>query len=169
MDFHVKPETYFYLGLAIYFIFEGLYTFLGIPYNSLASVTTRSDADRKSINAFRSLGGAIGGGLDAVAILPIIKAFGGLKDHEVWNNSDALAFTKTAVIIGIICILGVLFHYFTSHERIKQEPEKERKIGFVEAYTRLFRCKSWVLNMAYIPEMFETVNRNKNDSTYGNR
>ena len=150
IDFNVNPDTYFFLGLAIYFIFEGLYTFLGIPYNSLASVTTHLDSERKSINAYRSLGGAVGGGIGAVAILPIIKALGGLKDHDIWNRSDASAFTKAAIIMGIICILGALFHYFTSHERIKQEPEQERKIGFVEAYSRLFKCKSWILNMAYI-------------------
>lgn len=150
VDFKLNPQTYFYLGLAIYFIFEGLYTFLGIPYNSLASVTTHLDEDRKSINAYRSLGGALGGGIGAVAILPIIKALGGLKDHKVWNRSDATSFTKAAVIMGIICILGSLFHYFTSHERIKQSDDNEKKLGFIEAYSRLFKCKSWALNMAYI-------------------
>ena len=149
-DFHVSTNTHFFLGLAIYFIFEALYTFLCIPYNSLASVTTHDDSDRKSINAFRSLGGALGGGIGAVAILPIIKLLGGLKDHKVWNSSDAPAFSKAAIILGLICIVGALFHYFTSHERIKQDPVTERKIGFIDAYKRLFKCKSWVMNMIYI-------------------
>lgn len=150
IDLHLNPQTYFFVGLAIYFIFEGLYTFLCIPYNSLASVSTHDDSDRKSINAFRSLGGVLGTGIGAVAILPIIKLFGGLKDHKVWNASDAPAFTKAAVVLGLVCIIGALFHYFTSCERIKQDPDNEKKIGFIEAYKRLFKCKSWILNMAYI-------------------
>lgn len=150
IDLHLNPQTYFFVGLAIYFVFEGLYTFLGIPYNSLASVSTHDDSDRKSINAFRSLGGVLGTGIGAVAILPLIKLFGGLSDHKVWNASDAPAFTKAAVVLGFVCVAGALFHYFTSCERIKPEADNERKIGFVEAYRRLFKCKSWVLNMAYI-------------------
>ena len=150
-DFNVSPETHFYLGLAIYFVFEGLYTFLGIPYNSLASLTSPYDADRKSINAFRSLGGCIGGGLGAVAILPIVKAFGGLSGGRTqWDKADAPAFTKAAIVLGCIAVCGALIHYFTSKERIKEETDNEVKLSFVDAYKRLFKCKSWVLNMAYI-------------------
>ena len=56
-NFHLSSVWTVIVCILVYFIYEALDTFLCMPYNSLASLASRSDEDRKSINAFRSLGG----------------------------------------------------------------------------------------------------------------
>ena len=139
------------LGLVIYFIFEALYTFLCMPYNSLASLASHYDEDRKSINGFRSLGGALGSGIGSVAVVPLVKLFGGLTSgSKIIGPEDAPALFKTALVLGAIAIIGSLVHYFTSKERVKQVSGDDTKLGFFEAYGMLFKCKSWVLDMVYV-------------------
>jgi len=139
------------IAIIIYFIFEALYTFLCMPYNSMASLATKDDYERSSINAYRSLGGCLGSGIGAVAIVPLVKLFGGLSDHTELETSDSQAIIYVAILMGILCVIGSLFHYYTTEERIKeQNSSEERKIGLLKAYKMLFRCKSWRLNMIYI-------------------
>lgn len=150
-DFKLNTAMTIIVGLIIYFIFEAFYTFLDMPYNTMASLATKSDEGRKSINGFRSLGACLGTGIGSVAILPLVKLFGGLQDHVIVNNNDAPALFKTAIVMGIICIVGSLFHYFTSKERVKpEEGDSEEKISLLQAYKMLFKCKSWVSNMVII-------------------
>ncbi|MDO4940707.1 MAG: MFS transporter [Erysipelotrichaceae bacterium] len=138
------------IGLIIYFIFEALYTFLDMPYNTMASLATKDDEGRKSINGFRSLGACLGTGIGSVAILPLVKLFGGLNDHLIINYTDAPALFKTAIVMGIICITGALTHYFTCKERVKPENEEEDNVSVISGYKMLFKCKSWVYNMVLI-------------------
>lgn len=148
-NFHVPAVWAAVIGVTIFFAFETFYTFLCMPYNSLASLATDNDEDRKSINAYRSLGGCIGTGIGSVAVKPLVRLFGGMKNGAL-TASDSGALFRTACFMGLLCIAGSLIHYFTSKERIKDENEEESKIGMVEAYKMLFKCKSWVFNMLYI-------------------
>ena len=66
------------VALIVYLLFELFNTFVGIPYNSMGSLATNLDADRRSINVFRNLGGALGAGIGAVACLPLLKLFGAM-------------------------------------------------------------------------------------------
>ncbi len=150
VNFGVSQNWAMIISLLVYFVFEALYTFLCMPYNSLASLATRDDGERRSINAYRSLGSCLGSGIGAVATIPLVKLFGGLSDHQTINASDSVPLILTAVVMGVICVGGSLFHYFTSKERIKDVEEEEEKIGLLAAYKMLFKCKSWVLNMGYI-------------------
>jgi len=138
------------IALIIYFVFEALYTFLCMPYNSMASLATKDDHERNSINAYRSLGGCLGSGIGAVAIVPLVKLFGGLDGHKELETSDSTAIICVAVLMGFLCIAGSLFHYFTTKERVKPMSEEQNHIGMFKAYKMLFKCKSWRLNMIYI-------------------
>ena len=149
-DFGVSERWDIILGLVVFFFYEIANTFRGIPYNGMGALASPNDEDRKSINAFRSLGACIGSGIGAVAVPMIVKAFGGLKDHKVINSSDSPAIFKSALFMGVLIILGCLFHYFTTKERVKQVSDNEEKIGIVDTYKMLFRCKSWVRNMFYV-------------------
>ena len=148
-NFHVSAVWAAVIGVTIFFAFETFYTFLCMPYNSLASLATDSDEDRKSINAYRSLGGCIGTGIGSVAVKPLVRLFGGLKSGAI-TASDSGALFRTACFMGVLCIVGSLVHYYTSKERIKDENEAEEKISMIQAYKILFKCKSWVFNMLYI-------------------
>ena len=148
-DFHVPEKWNIILALVVFFFYEIFNTFRGIPYNGMAALVSQDYSDRKSINAFRSFGSSLGSGLGTVAIPIIIKAFGGLRDHKVINSSDSTAMLYTAILLGCIIAFGCLFHYFTCKERVPQTSENEEKIGIVETYKMLFKCKSWVKNMLY--------------------
>ncbi|MBR2780062.1 MAG: MFS transporter [Eubacteriaceae bacterium] len=150
-DFHTTQTLSVIIGLAVYFVFEALNTFLGMPYNSMGSLASHVDADRRSINSFRSLGGCLGSGIGAVAVTPLVKLFGGLKGKgAIIGSSDAPALFKTACLMGVICIAGALTHYFTTRERVRQIEDNEEKISLIKGYRMLFRCRSCVLNMFYV-------------------
>jgi len=152
VNFQISQNWMVVIGLLIYFAYEALYTFVCMPYNSMAALSTKNDAERKSINGFRSLGGCFGSAIGALAILPLIKLFGGLRDHDKINASDSMPLFYTAICMGVLCIIGSLFHYFTSKERVKSVDEEKanEKINLLQAYKMLFKCKSWVYNMFYI-------------------
>ena len=149
-DFGVSERWDIILGLTVFFFYEIVNTFRGIPYNGMGALASPNDEDRKSINAFRSLGACIGSGIGAVAVPMIVKAFGGLKDHKVINSSDSPAIFKSAMFMGVLIVLGCLFHYFTTKERVRQVSDNTEKVGIVDTYKMLFRCKSWVRNMFYV-------------------
>lgn len=149
-DFNVPENWDIILGLVVFFFYEIANTFRGIPYNGMGALASSDDSDRKSINAFRSLGACLGSGIGAVAVPMIVKMFGGLKDHKVINSSDSPAIFKSAVFMGILIVIGCLIHYFTTKERVKQVSDDEENIGIIETYKMLFKCKSWVRNMLYI-------------------
>lgn len=150
-DFNVKVKMAVALQLIVFFLYEIANTFRGIAYNGLGGLASNNDADRKSINAYRSLGGCIGSGVGAVAVTPLVKAFGGLKGADaIIGKEDAPALFKTALFMGILCLSGCLLQYFTSKERVKEEEVHEDKISIKDTYFMLFKCKSWIWNMLYI-------------------
>ena len=149
-DFNVPERWDIILGLVVFFFYEIANTFRGIPYNGMGALASSDDSDRKSINAFRSLGACLGSGIGAVAVPMIVKMFGGLRDHKVINSSDSAAIFRSAVFMGVLIVISCLIHYFTTKERVKQTSDNEENIGIVETYRMLFKCKSWVKNMLYI-------------------
>ncbi|MBR4483891.1 MAG: MFS transporter, partial [Erysipelotrichaceae bacterium] len=64
-DFGVSERWDIILGLTVFFFYEIANTFRGIPYNGMGALASADDNDRKSINAFRSLGACLGSGIGA--------------------------------------------------------------------------------------------------------
>ncbi|NLI53709.1 MAG: MFS transporter [Clostridiales bacterium] len=138
-------------ALVVYLFFELFNTFVGIPYNSMGSLATNLDADRRSINVFRNLGGALGAGIGAVACLPLLKLFGAMDGKgNLIDSASSRGFLLTACVMGAVCIAGCVAHFFTTKERVKPISEDDGKLSAGTVFAMLFRCKSWVLNMLYI-------------------
>ncbi len=140
------------IAMAIYFLFELFNTFAAIPYNSMGSLATNLDADRRSINVARNLGGCIGSGIGSIALYPLLGLFGGLdaNGNVAQDESGKTAFFLAAIVMGGVCILGSLAHYFTTKERVKQKVEDESKISIGQVFKMLLSCRSWVVNTLYI-------------------
>ncbi len=142
------------LGIAvtIYFLFELFNTFAAIPYNSMGSLATNRDSDRRSINVARNLGGCVGSGIGSIALYPLLGLFGGLdaSGNVLQDDAGRTAFFYAAMVMGSVCILGSFAHYFTTRERVKQVSEDESKVSFPQAAKMLLRCRSWVMNTLYI-------------------
>lgn len=150
--FDVSYGLKFGLCISIYFLFELFNTFAAIPYNSMGSLATNRDADRRAINVSRNLGGCIGSAIGSLALYPLLGLFGGLDANgNVMQNADGQhAFFCAAIVMGCVCIAGSFAHYFTTKERVKQASDDESKISFLQAAKMLLNCRSWVLNALYV-------------------
>ena len=145
------------VAVAVYLLFELFTTFTGIPYNSMGSLATNVDADRRSINVFRNLGGCVGSAIGAVACLPLLRLFGGLDEKgNLKADGGARGFFLVACVMGVVCIAGCLAHYFTTKERVQPLSDNEEKLSFKTICAMLLRSKTWVLNTLYI--LFYGVN-----------
>ena len=140
------------IAVAIYFLFELFNTFAAIPYNSMGSLATNRDRDRRAINVARNLGGCIGSGIGSIALYPLLGLFGGLdaNGNVAQDASGRTAFFYAAMVMGSVCILGSFAHYFTTRERVKQKVKDESKIGILTVFKMLLSCRSWVFNTLYI-------------------
>ena len=150
-DFNLTQTLAVIVSLLIFFFYEIANTFRGIVYNGLGALASDNDDNRKSINAFRSLGACLGSGIGAVAVTPIVRLFGGLQEkNAIIGKGDARALFLTALVMGGLCVFGCLAHYFTSKERVQEKEEHEDSVSIKDTYKMLFKCKSWVWNMLYI-------------------
>ena len=150
-DFNLTQTLAVIVSLLIFFFYEIANTFRGIVYNGLGALASDNDDDRKSINAFRSLGACLGSGIGAVEVTPIVRLFGGLQEkNAIIGKGDARALFLTALVMGGLCVFGCLVHYFTSKERVQEKEEHEDSVSIKDTYKMLFKCKSWVWNMLYI-------------------
>jgi len=135
---------------AIYFIFEALNTFCGIPYNSMGSVATNRDDDRRSLNVFRNIGGCLGTAIGALACLPLLKLFGAMDSTGNLTAAANRGFILTATVMGVICVAGAAVHFLTTRERVHQVEDNDEKIPFGEVVRMLVSCPSFIRNTLYV-------------------
>ncbi len=150
--FNVTYALKLAIAMLIYFLFELFNTFASIPYNSMGSLATNLDSDRRAINVARNLGGCVGSGIGAVALYPLLNLFGGLDaaGNIIDGDPGKRAFLYAAMVMGLVCIIGSFVHYFTTRERVKQASEDESKLSVKEVAKMLLRNRSWVMNTLYI-------------------
>ena len=135
---------------AIYFIFEAFNTFCGIPYNSMGSVATNRDDDRRSLNVFRNIGGCLGTAIGALACLPLLKLFGAMDSTGNLTAAANRGFILTATVMGVICVAGAAVHFLTTRERVHQVEDNDEKIPFGEVVRMLVSCPSFIRNTLYV-------------------
>ncbi len=150
--FDVAYRLKLVLAVAIYFLFELFNTFGAIPYNSMGGLATNRDADRRSINVARNLGGCVGSGIGSIAPYPLMGLFGGLDEsgNVLSGPAGEKAFFLSACIMGLVCIAGCLVHYFTTRERVKQVSQASEKLSIRQVAGMLLGCRSWVMNMLFV-------------------
>lgn len=136
----------------IYLLFELVNTLGDIPYTSMAGLATNDDSERRAINVARNLGAGVGSAIGSVALYPLLNLFGGLDDggNILPGKLGQGAFFRAAIVIGFVCIIGCLVHYFTTKERIKPITKENIKISAFEVVRVLLGCRSWVMNMLYV-------------------
>lgn len=135
---------------AIYFAFEAFNTFCGIPYNSMGSVATNRDDDRRSLNIFRNVGGCLGTAIGALACLPLLKVFGAMDASGNLTDAAGRGFILTASVMGAICIAGAVVHFATTKERVHQVEDNDERIPFREVVRMLISCPSFIRNTIYV-------------------
>ena len=150
-NFNASPTGTVVIASIAYFAFELLNTMVGIPYNSMGSLATNRDEDRRAINVHRNIGGCLGTAIGAVACLPLLKLFGALDAN---GNLDPVTgshgFILTACVMGLICIVGCFIHYFTTKERVQPKQEEKEHVGLWETFKALYSYGPFVMNTVYI-------------------
>ena len=139
------------IALFLYLLFQMFNTTISLPYNGMSGLATNRESDRRSINVFRNLGGCIGSAIGAVACLPLLKLFGALDDTGNLNPGGASrGFLIVASIMGVIMIIGSVFHYATTKERVRQISDEDERLTPKRIFKMLFQCRSWWYNTVYI-------------------
>ena len=151
-DFGASNRLTIAIAVIAYFVYELFNTYVAIPYNSMGSLATNVDADRRSINVFRNIGGCLGSGIGAVACLPLLTLFGALDGSGNLKGGAASSrgFVIVATLMGVICVIGCLVHYFTTRERVKPINDEDSHISVKEVTRMLVRCRSWIFNTMYV-------------------
>jgi GPH family glycoside/pentoside/hexuronide:cation symporter len=103
---------------ATYMLFGLAYSFVNIPYGSLASSMTQDPVERTQLASFRQAGSALALLITGVAVIPMILKFPNPK-------------VGYPVTIGVMSIIGVMFHIFcyknTKENIIVNNPDKKKE------------------------------------------
>lgn len=96
------------------------YTSINIPYGSMASAISSDPGERQSLSLFRSIGGALAGGIIGGA-LPIVA-------YEEINGKDVLIGSRVMLAAGA-CSLGAIVCYLLCYklvnERVRPKVEQD--------------------------------------------
>jgi GPH family glycoside/pentoside/hexuronide:cation symporter len=94
---------------ATYIIWGMAYTFINIPYGSLAAVMTQEPIGRAKLSAARGVGGAIGAVIDRVAVPLVLVQFAG---------DEASGYFYAMAMLGGIALVGYWVSYATVSENV---------------------------------------------------
>jgi len=97
---------------ATYILWGMTYTFVNIPYGSLAAVMTQDPVERSSLAVARGLGGMVGNILPRLVVPLMLVRFA---------DSQAAGYLTAMAVMGAVTILSYLFSYRMTEENVKQE------------------------------------------------
>lgn len=97
----------------IYILWGMCYTFVNIPYGSLAAVMTKDPGERASLSVARGIGGTVGNILPRILVPMVLTYFG--------TDQAAKGYLSAMVLMGILGLVGYVITYFTVQENIRDE------------------------------------------------
>lgn len=128
----------------LYVIFGTLYTFVSVPYGSLANIMTQRDKERSSLSMCRSIGGGIG--IYPTLFFPMWVMTAGADK----NQMDAKAMT-----VGMAIVAFLMFCAYTGgYNSFTEEPGLERdmnlqsnhhKTSLAGTFKRIIKNKTFVI------------------------
>lgn len=144
-NFHTSDAMTIIIAAVAFFIYDTMFTFFGIGYSTMCIVATNDQADRTSLNIFRSIGSNIGTIIGTLACFPLLNMFGALDaDGNLIEGSADQGFFKVALIFAAIATISALWHYFTTRERVKNQDEDEY-VSFWQMLKDLFGYRQFNL------------------------
>ncbi|WP_455781132.1 MFS transporter [Megamonas funiformis] len=116
-----------------------VYTAINVPYSALNALMTQNPYERSVLSIFRNLLATAGTLTINIFTLPLVEFFG--------NN--ALAWTKTFFIFGIIAIIAFLYTFWGTSERVKSvaqlQSTENNDIPVLVGIKALFKNKYWIM------------------------
>lgn len=118
-----------------YMLFNAAYSFVNIPYGSLAASMTKNPVDRSALASFRSLGSQAALFLTGIAVIPVVSKF----------ENPAVGYP---VSIGIMAIVGIVFHVLcysgVKEKEIVVKPKQE-KMSIGKSFGYLFKNRPFLV------------------------
>jgi GPH family glycoside/pentoside/hexuronide:cation symporter len=112
-------------AFATYILFNAAYSFVNIPYGSLAAAITQDPVQRTTLSSFRQAGSSLGGLITGMGTIPIVLMF----------SKPAIGYP---VAIGIMGLLGVLCHLIC-YKNVKEHIVVEKKPGEKVPFGKVFK------------------------------
>jgi glycoside/pentoside/hexuronide:cation symporter, GPH family len=126
-------------GFAAFVLLNVTYSVVNIPYSSLTPELTADYNERSSLNGFRFMFAVIGTIIGAVAVGPIIAAFGGGPGLD-----SSLGYSMVGLIFALIMLTTAMTTALSVREPGKAREAKAEK-GFLKAYLNVFRNRPFVI------------------------
>jgi GPH family glycoside/pentoside/hexuronide:cation symporter len=111
------------------------YTFINIPYGSLAAVMSQDPVERSALSVFRGLGGLIGAMIVRVAVPTLLVQYA---------DDQARGYLIAMIAFGVITIAGYIFSYFTVKETVEVKEEKQAEFDIKASFKVLGRNRPFV-------------------------
>lgn len=120
----LSSNAYLIYAFATYIIWGSLYSFVNIPYGSMASVITTDSVERSSLSTFRTTGASLAQVIISTAIPAL--AF-------VNNKADSNRFFMTAIFMAVLAMICYTLCYKLSTERITVVKSAEKKTNILNS------------------------------------
>ncbi|MCK5736753.1 MAG: MFS transporter [Spirochaetaceae bacterium] len=120
---------------ATYITWGMAYTFINIPYGSLAAVMTQDPVERSSLSVFRGLGGMIGGISIRIVVPAMLIANAG---------NDARGYLMAMIILGAVSLAGYIASYFMTEEKVETKPEAAVAFSFKSTFSVLWKNRPFL-------------------------
>ncbi|MGL6312859.1 MFS transporter [Vibrio sp. WXL103] len=112
-----------------YIVYGMAYTFINIPYGSLATVMTKDAEERASLSGARAIGGMLGTVSCNIVVPLMLSAFA---------DDLSKAYLYSITVLGIIAFVCYVFTYQTTAEHIRHEPnDTNQNVSFVDTIKTL--------------------------------
>ncbi|WP_157950029.1 glycoside-pentoside-hexuronide (GPH):cation symporter [Vallitalea okinawensis] len=123
---------------ATYIVWGMTYTFVNIPYGSLAAVMTQDPVERSSLAVARGIGGLIGNILPRLIVPLVLVQF---------TDELSKGYLIAMILFGVIGLVSYIISYYTVEENIVHQVsdvESTDKDGFVKSIGVLVKNRPFV-------------------------
>ena len=122
---------------ATYILWGMTYTFVNIPYGSLAAVMTQDPVERSSLAVARGLGGMFGNILPRVLVPLFLVQFA---------DKQATGYLLAMVVMGIAAVISYIFSYRMTEENVKQDinAAEAGEIKFKDSFKVLIKNRPFI-------------------------
>lgn len=134
-----------------------IYTAINVPYATLNALITQDQYERSVLSIFRMILATVGTLIITNLTLPLVKFFG----------DDALAWTKTFIIFGILSIIVFAISFIGTKERVKPSKNShQEELPFHKGIKYLFQNKYWVMITVTLVLIFINYSLNGGAAVY---
>ncbi|MCH4886452.1 MFS transporter [Acidaminobacter sp. JC074] len=111
------------------------YTFINIPYGSIAAVMTQEPSERASLSVARGLGGMVGNILPRIIVPVFLTSFA---------TDQQKGYLIAMAVMGLVAFVGYLVTYFTLEERVAVKESKNENVSLISAVKVLRKNRPFI-------------------------